>query len=266
MLLEQLVILALIQGITEFLPISSSAHLILTPLFFAWEDQGPMIDVAAHLGSLGAVLAYFRSDTARLARGGIDLVRFRASPERRLVLWLAVATIPLVVVGLGVSTFFDDQLFRSIEIIGWSSIVFAILLYMADNYAPRRLRLDDMTWRRVAMLGLAQALAAIPGASRAGTTITAARALGFSRPEAARFSMLMAIPAILAAAAYYAFDLFETGDWGRAADAAIVAALSFLSAYAAIFFFMRMLQHMSMTPFVVYRLLLGAGLLVYVYF
>lgn len=266
MLLEQLLILALVQGITEFLPISSSAHLILAPVFLPWDDQGPMIDVAAHLGSLGAVLLYFRSDTAALLRGGVDALRFRPSAERKLFLQIAVATIPLLIVGAGVALSLGDAAFRSIEVIGWTSILFAVLLYVADIYAPRRLGLGDMTWGRVVILGAAQALAAIPGASRAGTTITAARALGFSRAEAARFSMLMAIPAILAASGYYVLDLLETGDLGRARDAIAVAFLSFLSAYGAIFLFMRMLQHMSMTPFVIYRILLGVGLLAYVYF
>ncbi|GAB4518335.1 MAG: undecaprenyl-diphosphate phosphatase [Parvularculaceae bacterium] len=265
MLLEQLIILALIQGLTEFLPISSSAHLILAPVFLPWGDQGPMIDVAAHLGSLGAVLLYFRRDTGALFRGGVDALRFRPSPERKLFLQLAVATIPLLMVGVVIAAFVGEASLRSVAIIGWTSIIFAGLLYVADIYAPRRLTLGDLTWKRVLILGAAQALAAIPGASRAGTTITAARALGFSRPEAARFSMLMAIPAILAASGYYALDLWQTGEWGRARDAIIVAGLSFFSAYAAIFLFMRMLQHMSMTPFVIYRILLGVGLLAYVY-
>ena len=263
--IEQIIILALIQGITEFLPVSSSAHLILAPVLTAWEDQGALIDVAAHLGSLGAVLIYFRRDTAAIVRGARDAVLFRNTDDRRLVFWLAAATIPLVGVGFLYAMLDGDLYLRSAVVIGWTSILFGVLLYAADIYCPKRLTVADMSWKSTILLGCAQALAAIPGTSRSGITITVARALGFTRPEAARYSMLMAIPAISAVSAYSILKLLEEGDIGQITDAGIVAGLSFLSAYVSIFLFMRLLQRMSMTPFVIYRIVLGVGLLAWAY-
>ena len=264
MSLEQLILLALIQGLTEFLPISSSGHLILFPSLTGAEDQGVLIDLAAHVGSLGAVVLYFWRDVRVMFVGAADIARFRFSTEAaRLDLYLAVATIPLLLVGGVLTTMGAMEALRSPTVIAWATIIFGLALYAADKLGARLRTLENLTWGRAALVGCAQAIAVIPGTSRSGITITAARMLNFTRPEAARISMLMSIPAILAGGAFIAFEMLESGDIGQASDAVVVAGLSFVSAYISIFLFMKMLQRMSLTPFVIYRLLLGAGLLIW---
>ena len=263
----QLIVLALVQGITEFLPVSSSAHLILAPLAVdGWADQGPLIDIAAHVGSLGAVLIYFRQETGMLFRGGIDTVRMRASDDRRLFLYIAGATIPIlavagIIVGLDLAS-----AMRSPAVIGAASIVFGVLLWLGDRRPAEKEGLGRITWREALIIGASQAFAIIPGASRSGVTMTAARYLGWTRPEAARFSMLLAIPTISAFGLFAGLELVSDGAGaGGLASALIVAALSFAAAYVAILVFMRVSQRMSFTPFVIYRLLLGVGLLYFAF-
>ncbi len=260
MSLLQLIILALVQGITEFLPISSSAHLILVPYFMQAPDQGPLIDVAAHFGTLLAILLYFRKETLQLTRGGLDLVTFKATKDRQLFLFLAAATIPLLVFG-GLLAVFDlvDRL-RSPMIIGIASIFFGLVLWWADKRPVRQQNAPDR-WHPVMMMGVAQMLSLIPGTSRSGITMTAARAMGYSRKQSARFSMLMAIPAILAFAAYAFVDLLRADDPGLLSDALFVAVLSFLSALGAISLFLRAIERIGFLPFVIYRLLLGVVLI-----
>ncbi|MEM8987743.1 MAG: undecaprenyl-diphosphate phosphatase [Pseudomonadota bacterium] len=263
--LYQLVLLALIQGLTEFLPISSSGHLILLPELTSLEDQGALIDIAAHVGSLAAVLAYFRRDTVRLVVGGLQAAQLKFTDDSRMFLYIAGATVPVIAAAAVLVLFDATEAFRSAEVIAWATIIFAIPLFIADKYAPRLRQVEDMTWRRALLIGGAQLFAIVPGASRSGVTITAARALGFTRPEAARFSMLLAIPTISAFGLFSALELAGQGDVGRLSDAAIVAGLSFLSAYGAIFVFMKWLEKADMTLFVFYRLALGAGLLAIIY-
>ena len=264
MTLVQLFVLAIIQGITEFLPISSSAHLILAPLLVdGWTDQGPLIDIAAHVGSLVAVLIYFRNETAMLVRGGVDAVRFRASEDRKLFLFIAAATIPLLAVaGVIVAAGIADQL-RSPWVIGAASIIFGALLWHGDRRPAAKAGLERITWRETMTIGAAQALALIPGASRSGVTITAARYLGWTREEAARFSMLLAIPAIGALGLFAGIEIAREGAGATAAAAGIVAGLSFATAYAAIAVLMTLTRRMSFTPFVIYRLLMGIALLAF---
>ena len=264
--LIQLIVLALIQGITEFLPVSSSAHLILAPLLVDnWSDQGPLIDVAAHVGSLGAVIIYFRNDTASLVRGGIDVLTMRASDERRLFLQIALATGPILLIG-GVVAALDllDHV-RTPAVIGWAFIIFGILLWYSDRQPVQRDDLKEMSWRDALIIGAAQTLAIIPGSSRSGVTMTAARFLGWSRTQSARFSMLIAIPTILASGLFATLSLVSDGASESMAAAGIVAVLSFLSALAAIAVFMKLTQIMSFTPFVIYRLIFGVVLLGYAY-
>jgi len=260
--LIQLVVLALVQGITEFLPISSSAHLILAPLVVdGWNDQGPLIDVAAHVGTLGAVMLYFRGETASLFRGGIDTLRFRASDDRRLFLLIAGATIPfLLAAPIVVLTGLYDHL-RSPVVIAWASIGFGALLWLADRAPARRTGVEAYDWRAALFVGAAQALALVPGTSRSGITMTAARQLGFERPEAARFSMLLSIPTIMALGAFAALKIVADGAEAEARDAVVMAALSFVAAFLTITAFMRLTARISFTPFVVYRIVLGVVLL-----
>ena len=265
MTLEQLLLLAIIQGLTEFLPISSSAHLILVPIFMSWPDQGPLIDVAIHVGSLFAVLAYFRDDTVNLTRATLAGVTGRRTAHTPLLLFLIVATIPTVVLGavLELSGLVDHL--RSAEVIAWTTVIFAIALYAGDRLGALDRTIDRMTLGHAIAVGLAQCIALIPGVSRSGITITMGRYLGYERREAARFSMLVAIPTIVALGVLAGLDVASSGDAALEGEAAVAALLSFLSAFASIWVFMRLLQRMTLLPFVIYRLIMGAGLLWYVY-
>ena len=264
MTLVQLIVLAVIQGITEFLPISSSAHLILAPVVVdGWADQGPLIDIAAHVGSLIAVLIYFRNESAMLLRGGVDTLRFRDSADRKLFLFIAAATIPLLLAaGVIVATGLTDAL-RSPTTIGVASIVFGALLWHGDRKPGEKNGLDRITFRETMLIGAAQALALIPGASRSGVTMTAARYLGWTREEAARYSMLLAIPAIGALGFFAAIEIVRVGAGATMQAAAIVAVLSFFTAYGAIAVLMTLTRKISFTPFVIYRILMGLALLAF---
>ena len=271
MSITQLIILALVQGITEFLPISSSAHLILVPLFMEWADQGLVIDLALHFGTLFAVLLYYRGDVAAMLRAlphlfrGAGKTAGKGDEGRRLIRAIVVGTIPIVIVG-GLLVVLDrDEMMRTAEVIGWTSIIFGILLYIADRFTPERRDIGQMTATHGLVVGLAQLLAIIPGTSRAGITMTAGRFLGFDRLSAARFSMLLAVPTILASSAGGILKLVKAGDAELTGAAVIAAVLAFIAAYVTIMLFMRWLRHASMTPFVVYRVALGLLLLGWVY-
>lgn len=261
--IEQIILLALIQGLTEFLPISSSAHLILLPELTGLDDQGPLMDIAVHVGSLFAVVAYFRSEVASLLLGIPQLLRGSIEPEGQLLLYLIVATIPTIAIGgfLYVTDLIDHL--RNAHVIAWATIVFGIVLYAADRRGRTERRMDDLGWRDIIKIGLAQVLALIPGTSRSGITITAGRFLHMTRPEAARFSMLLSLPTIGGFGLLALIDLVGEGANASLQDAAIATALSFVSAFASIWFFMKLLERMSLTPFVIYRLVLGTGLLIY---
>ncbi len=255
----QLVVLAVVQGITEFLPISSQGHLVLVPAVTGWPDQGLAIDVAVHVGTLGAVVVYFRRDLVRMAAGIA-----RRDNGGKLALQVTVAALPVMLAGIALFAFGAERL-RSIEVIGWATLGFGVLLYAVDRACPARRRLGQMTLGPAVLIGLAQVLALIPGTSRSGITMTAARALGFERREAARFSMLVSVPVIIAAGALQAVALYRTGDAVLTGSAVIAAAMAFVTALGAIGFLMRWLTRASFTPFVAYRVVLGVALLVWAY-
>lgn len=262
--LEQIIILAVVQGITEFLPISSSGHLILIPALSGWPDQGLVTDVMVHVGSLFAIIVYFWRDVIKLFKGAWHLLRFNFSAEARLLLFIAVATVPAIVVGVVFKlTGFLDHI-RGIEIVAWNAIIFGVILYLADRLGLRMHKVEDMRFGPAMIIGFAQALALIPGTSRSGITITAARGLGFERAEAARFSFLLGIPAIAGAGLLTVVDLHKQG-LSVPPDALLAAGLTFFSAIAAIAFLMTVIRRMSFLPFVLYRLALGAFLLVLAY-
>ncbi len=254
--------LALIQGITEFLPVSSSAHLILFPLLTGAEDQGVVLDVAVHVGTLGAVMLYFRADVARAIRGGLRLLTGDThSADARLALMLILATIPVVLVGLILKLTGAVDALRSIAVIGWATILFGGVLYLADRKGGTTRTAPDWTIRDALIMGLWQAAALIPGASRSGTTITGARALGYSREDAARLAMLMSIPTIIASGVLLAGDVVAEANWQLARDAAIGAVMAFVAALAALALMMRLLKSVSFMPYVIYRMILGVTLL-----
>lgn len=260
--LFHLIILALIQGVTEFLPISSSGHLALYPILTGGEDQGQVIDVAVHVGTLFAVLIYFRQDVMRVITGLLSLLRLDTrSPEARLAILLIVSTIPVVIAGAALSLSGLNDHLRSIAVIGWTTVIFGIVLYVADKTGDQAKETDDWRLRDAIAMGLAQVIALIPGASRSGVTMTAARALGYRRVDAARLSMLISIPTIIAAGALTSLKLISSGDMALGVDALIAAVFAFIAALLALSLMMRMLRTWSMTPFVIYRLILGVILL-----
>lgn len=266
MSLEQLILLALIQGITEFLPISSSAHLILLPIFAGFEDQGTLMDVAVHVGTLFAVMLYFRKDVIRLFIGAGDAVLRKPTTDARLLWALVIATVPTVIVGgiLYVNDWTDGL--RSPAVIGWTTLIFGVLLYESDRVGMRYKTMKDMTLRGALFVGLMQVISLIPGTSRSGITMTAGRFLGYERSEAARFSMLLSIPTIGMLGLAATVELIRSGETMLQANALIAAGLAFISAYIAIWFLMSLVNRIGFLPFVIYRVVLGAGLLTWVYF
>ncbi len=264
MSLEQIIVLAIVQGITEFLPISSSGHLILIPALTGWPDQGLVSDIMVHVGSLFAILVYFWRDVVRMFQGVWDLLRFRWSEEARLVSMLAAATVPAVAFGIVLKTTGFLDTIRGIEIVAWNAIIFGVLLLIADRVGEQLKDMEDMRFAPAIAIGLAQAMALIPGTSRSGITMTAARWFGFERAEAARFSFLLGIPAIAGAGLLTVAEMYDKGQ-SISNDAILAAALTFVSALAAIAFLMALIKHISFLPFVLYRLALGGFLLVLAY-
>lgn len=262
--LYQLAVLAIIQGITEFLPISSSGHLALVPRIVGWPDQGLMIDVAVHVGTLGAVVLYFWRDIRVILRDVLRLFGGRVEAGAVLALYLFVASLPVAAVGFYVKLYAVDIL-RSAAVIGWAFVGFGILLFLCDRFGLTVRRIEHIKLGDALVIGIAQAFAVIPGTSRAGATITAARLLGLERREAARFSMLLSIPAILGAGLLQGIELFESGNAGLQADALIAAALAFVFALITVVLMMGWLRRASFTPFVIYRVIAGIAILVWVY-
>lgn len=257
---DQLIILAIVQGLTEFLPVSSSGHLVLVGELMDY-NQGVAIDVAIHLGSLVAVLVYFWRDVGFLLRGVGDVFGARRTEARRIFLLLALASVPLVIVGFILSRTGAEEQLRTSEVIGWTTIIFGIVLWLADRYGAQRRSFSNVGIFDAVVVGLAQCLALIPGVSRSGITMSAARGLGFHRTEAARFALLLSIPAILASGAGIALDLGGGASELFSFEAMIAAGLSAVTAFISIWFMMALLKRVGMTPFVLYRLALGAVLL-----
>ena len=259
-----LIFLAIIQGLTEFLPISSSAHLILPAKIFGWVDQGPMIDLMAHFGTLFAVLLYFKSDVRRILKGFVDLLARRLNLDAALALNLIIATPPALLFGAFLELGGFDSLIRSPWIIAVTFIAFGILLWVADLKGARMQTTDELTWRGALTMGLAQCLALIPGTSRSGITMTAALAMGLTRVEAARFSMLMSLPIIGVGGAYAMLKLMmEPSGSASLMQGVIVAILSFIVAYVTIAFFMKFVSRIGMFPFMVYRVAAGLALILW---
>ncbi len=257
----QVIVLAIVQGLTEVLPVSSSGHLVLVPSAFGWSDQGLAFDVAVHFGSLLAVCAYFRSDVAAMIRGGRQLLGAKTdTPDSRLALAIALGTIPAAVVGLALAGWIESNL-RSSSVIVVTLSGYAILMLLADRFSRRERNVSGVNLRDALVIGCAQALALVPGTSRSGVTISAARILGFTRRDAARFSFLLAVPVILLATIYEMSGLI-VGDapvaWNRLAIAVLISAVV---AYLSIDFFMRFVSRIGLLPFALYRLALAAVIL-----
>ena len=272
MALLHVFVLAVVQGLTEFLPVSSSGHLVLV-----WEgvdyaglevpqeseQSRLLLDIAVHLGTLLAVCLYYYRDLGAMAGGFFALLTGRITPGARLAFLVAVASIPLGLVGY----FFFGQIadyLHNIEVVAWTTIFFALVLYVTDRIGMTLRRIEHMSIWAAVLIGCCQVLALIPGTSRSGITMSAARLLGFERTEAARFSLLMAIPAIAGPGLLLGRKFYETPDLQFGAEVALAAGVSFIVAFATIALMIRWLQYAGFTPFVVYRLLLGAALLYWI--
>lgn len=266
-----IVILALVQGITEFLPISSSGHLVLAHSALdgdlepqAWADS-LMIDVAVHVGTLFSVLIYFRDDVRRMVQGGRDFATGAVrSLDSKLMIYVVVSSLPVIFFGFILHQFNFSWL-RSVEVVAWATLIFGALLWAADRYQPAQRSVEDMTFKDAFFIGLAQALALIPGTSRSGITMIASRYLGYTRSESARYSLLLAIIAIAGAGTLAGLDLVQSGNVRLGLDALLAAVIAFGAGWVAIALMMRWLERFSFAPFAIYRVILGVVLLGAIY-
>jgi len=258
----QTIVLAIVQGLTEFLPISSSGHLVLVPAIFGWTDQGLIFDVAVHLGSLAAVCVYFRKDLAGLVAGGVRLLAGSGeSPESRMALYIMIGTIPAAITGLLFAGWIEANL-RNPVVIVFTLSGYGVLMALADRLGRQQRIFATARLKDAIIIGIAQALALVPGTSRSGVTISAAMMLGFQRQDAARFSFLLSAPVIMLAAAFESSMLFVEETQFAWAQLAIGVSISAVVAYFSIDFFMRFVNVIGLLPFAIYRLVL-AGVVLY---
>ncbi len=258
----EIIVLAILQGLTEFLPISSSAHLILPSQVLGWDDQGLAFDVAVHAGSLCAVVLYFRQEVGRMAVSWFASLFGKHDSESRLAWLIILGTIPAGLAGLIFNDFIENHL-RNATVIAITTILFGLLLWLADKKAKQTKGEYQVTVKDVLVIGFAQVLALIPGTSRSGITITAGLMLGLTAKAAARFSFLLSIPLILAAGGYKTLELSQQVipvDWTAIGLGTL---LSFVSAYACIHYFLILVEKIGMMPFVIYRLALGGVLIAF---
>ena len=258
----QAIIIALIQGVTEFLPVSSSAHLILVPLLLNWQDQGLAIDIAAHFGTLFAVVFYLRKDVLRILIAGIDSLRNKQvkTQDSRLFWYLVITSLPVLAAGFLLRDFVSVYL-RNPLIIAYASIGFGLLLWYSDVTGKRLRQIESINLRDAILIGLAQALALLPGTSRSGITMTAALMLGLDRKNAARFSFLMAMPILLVAGCNEVLKVVTSELNIDIFNFAVTILFSAVSAFLSIHVFMKFMDKVGMLPFVIYRVTLGGILL-----
>jgi undecaprenyl-diphosphatase len=255
-------VLGLVQGLTEFLPVSSSAHLRIVGTLFGWDDPGAAFTAIIQIGTEAAVLLYFRRDIARIVSAWVGALlgrRRRDDPDARMGWLIILGSIPIVVLGL----LFQDRIettFRDLRIVAIALVAFSLVLFWADRVGRKERQLSDLSVRDGILYGLAQSLALIPGVSRSGGTITAGLLLGYTRAAAARYSFLLAIPAVLGSGVYEAYKAFKGGVKGAQVDwppAILATVIAFGVGLAVIAWLLRYLDRGSFTPFVVYRVLLG---------
>ncbi|MCD8497595.1 MAG: undecaprenyl-diphosphate phosphatase [Alphaproteobacteria bacterium] len=268
-----LIILALVQGITEFLPISSSGHLVVVgglleggdEALAAW-DRHILIDIAVHIGTLFSVLLYFWRDVLKMFCGLGDWLRRDFSSEgARLNINVLIGSIPVIIAGFILHAL-EPPWLLSIEVIAWSTVIFGILLWVADRAPRAEKQVSDMGWKDALIIGIAQSMALVPGTSRSGITMTAGRFLGYSRTESAHFSLLLSIIAIAGAGVLSVKDLMDTGNAELTTDVIIAGFVAFASALAMIAFMMKFLEKFSFAPFAIYRVVMGCLMLGAIYF
>jgi len=260
MTLTYILLLSLIQGLTEFLPVSSSAHLALAPKIFGEQDQGQIIDAAMHLGTLAAALVYYHRDVFAILMSLLKWNDASRADYRRLAIFIALATIPALVFGFAMHLAYPDGI-RSVAVIATTTLVFGVLMGIADKKGAEAKTVEQMSLRQAMLIGCAQAVAAMfPGVSRSGITMTAARFMNFTRVDAARFSFLLGMPATAAAALLSFYDLYKSDNPGLLHEGMEAAGLTFIFGLGAIYFMIGWLKRFGLMPFVVYRILLAAYL------
>ena len=255
-------VLGIVQGLTEFLPISSSGHLRIVPAFAGWEDPGAAFTAVIQLGTMAAVLLYFRHDLLNIARAwyaGLRDPARRGELDSRMGWYLIVGTVPIVVFGFAFDDTIEDDL-RSLNLIAAMLIGLGLLLFLAERAARRDREIEGVTWRDSLIIGFAQAAALVPGVSRSGATITAGLFLGFDRAAAARFSFLLSVPAVVLSGLYQLRDIGGEGAVGFV-PTALATIAAFVSGYAAIAFLLKFLVTHTTAVFVVYRVALGVVVL-----
>jgi undecaprenyl-diphosphatase len=263
--LIQSIVLGIVQGLTEFLPVSSSAHLRIVPAFLGWEDPGAAFTAVCQLGTEAAVLIYFRVELWNIARKWLSGPRRYEDPDVRLGWFLIVATIPIGIIGF----LLRDQIetgARNLWLIGATLIVFALVLGYADAHGRHVRRIDDLSGRDGVLIGLAQSFSLIPGVSRSGATMSAGLLLGLQRPAAARFSFLLAVPAVVASGLFELKDVISGDKHVNASlgNTLVATAVAFVIGYMAIAWFLRYLANHSVRLFVIYRLVVGSAVLLLV--
>ena len=266
MTLLQSIVMGVIQGLTEFLPVSSSGHLILFSKYMSFADQGQVIDIALHIGSLIAVVLYFWRTFKEML---VDLIKAKFMPNFevngvRLAYYIVCATIPAIVIG-GALKYIGMDWVRSTKLIGWLLIIYSIVLWYADTKFSTEKTLKEMKLSDALWIGFAQCLAFLPGTSRSGVTITVGRFLGYNRSEVAKFSMLLSVPAILAAGILAMLEIYKGGEMSQIMMAYQAIGGSFIFSFLAIFLMMQWLRYATYLPFVIYRVILGIGLLLDAY-
>lgn len=252
----QAVVLAIIQGLTEFLPVSSSGHLVLPSVLLGWPDQGLAFDVAVHVGSLSAVLLYFRRDVAQMLLAWCQSLGGRRSDDGRLAWMVILSTLPAVIAGLLLGDLIEQHL-RNGWVLATTTLIFGIALAWADGRGDKNRPLLTLGWQAALFIGVAQALALVPGTSRSGITMTAALLIGFGRADAARYSFLLSMPLILAAGTLKSLELMESATavpWGMMLLGVVVSAIT---AYLCIHAFLAWIERIGMLPFAIYRVLLA---------
>lgn len=265
MIFYHIILLAIVQGISEFLPISSSGHLVLTHALIegkaanlCWAENR-MMDVAVHVGTLLSVLIYFRNDIFGMVKNAASF----QSHDSKLLQHIIIASIPVICIGL-ILQLWQPSLLCSLKVMAWMTLLFGVVLGIADKFKANKV-LKDMSYSNAFIIGLSQALALIPGVSRSGITMTSARFLGFGRVDAAKFSLLLSIVAIGGAGFLTALDLIQTGNLSFGYDIALAVIFSFIFGYIAISLMMKWLSQSTFKPFVIYRVLLGTGLVILLY-
>ena len=265
MAFSYIIIISIVQGLTEFLPISSSGHLVLVPFIMNVPDQKLVMDLAVHIGTLLAVLVYYRRDVWEISTACLPWRKKFHKDKRQLGIYVVLATIPVIVFGFIMHSLLPEGI-RDIKIIAATTLGFGVLLGAADYTGSRTGTIEQITLKSAMIIGCAQVLALIPGTSRSGITITAARFLGINRVDSARFSFLLSIPVIAGAGLLGILDVLKMQDVQLGLDMALAVVITFIAAFLTIAFMMRWLKNFSMMPFAVYRVILGGGLIAYLVF